>query len=589
MQVESKDIEAWDETRDRASKLKAFYSARDAQAEEQRRMFHLEWKEKPEGDWIKETMSPSAYNSITGAVRLLTATDPQFNVSSEKGNKLARGAADRLEAAAKIMWDSSGRITGRKLHYEMALSSLLNAEIVAYSSATADLVEYAQQTQRKGNIVRAQRAQRLTPYLLAAHNPAACYTERDMLGVSAVLRSERVTWGSVCNIYGDDAKAAGGLGASASDMVMINEWWDYDRRVVWVDGHNDPIVWQPNEDDYLPVVSAITDGSLLWPEPERQRTPFLYALAKSKIWQRQNLMLTVIYSLVFGIGSNPLLVHETDDDSDLQVDHSVPGFAFKIKKGDRLSALNEKVLDPSLMQGWQLALGIDEESTIPRVALGAPPAGSMPFSAISLLAQSGRLPLIGTRQGIGDVAAELIGNSLQGMKRTGSGKLYDRSGLEIDLSQDEIPQDVPIDCVVDVSLPQDKLQMANAALALKQGELVTTEWIQQNILGVGQTGKMSQDMMREQLGKFMLQEFFKQTSAKDEAAIQRALQGADQMANATTQAGADVMASRMEQQIRQSRPMPAEISGNQGAYPPGGVQPGAPLAAPLQPQGMGGD
>lgn len=588
MQLQSKDRESWDDTRHRTAKLKAFYGARDEQAEELRKMFHLEWKEKPAGDWIKETMSPSAYNSITGALRLLTATDPAFNVSAEKGNKLARGSADRLEAAAKIMWENSGRISGRPLHYEMALSSLLNAEIVAYSSSTADLLEYAQQTGKKGNIIRAQRAQRLTPYLLLAHNPAVCYTERDMLGVSGVLRSERTLWGTVCNIYGDDAKQAGSSGASATDMVLINEWWDYDRRVVWVDGHNDPILWQENDEDYLPVVSAITDGSLLWPEPERQRTPFLYALARSNIWQRQNLMLTVIYSLVFGLGSNPLLVHESDDDGDLQIDRTVPGFAFKIKKGDRLGALNEKVLDASLMQGWQLALGIDEESTIPRVALGAPPSGQMPFSAISLLAQSGRLPLIGTRQGIGNVASELIGNSLQGMRRSNVGKLYDRSGLEIDLTQDEIPQDVPIDCVVDVSLPQDKLQMANAALALKQGELVTTEWIQQNILGVGQTGKMSQDMMREQLSKFMLQEFFKQTSAKDEAALARSLQGADQVANASTQAQADVMASRMESQIPNRRPMPAEVSSTNGAYPPGGVQPGAPLAGPLPPQGMGG-
>jgi len=575
---------AFQEIRNRAERLKALYGKRDEMAEEFRRMYHMEWKERPEADWIKPTMSPTAYNTITGAVRLMVSTDPQFNVSTTNGDDVARTKADRMEAAAGVIWSGSSEIAGRPLHYEMVLSSLLNAEVIGYQTRTADLLEYAQATGRRGLINRATEAASVTPYLLQAYNPAYCYTERDMLGVSAVMRCELVPWADLVAMYGQGALDA--MGTNRTDQtVTVYEWYDWEYRCVWTDGSADPIL-MVETGDVFPVVSAITDGSLLWKEPHRQRTPFLYALAQSKIWQRENLALTVIYSLMHGIGSNPLLVHETDDADDLVIDRTIPGGVLKIHKGDRIGPLSEKILDPSQLQGWQMAQGISEASTIPSVALGAAPSGSMAFSAISLLSQTGRLPLIGTRNGVGGVAAQLMKRALRSMKLNNDGRMYSaRSGLEIALAPDDIPDRVPMECVLEVSLPQDKLQMANAAVTLKREKMAPLSWIQENVLGIGQTGKVQKQMMSDQLLEFMVEEFMRQTRGKNDASLQQALANMQQMQQAQMQGGADAMAAGIENQVPQGGPLPQELNSSSGVYPPGGVQPGAPLAGPLPARG----
>lgn len=580
MQIKDSEREAFDEIRQRGERLKALYSVRDQVAEELRRMYHFEWKDRPSADWLKPTMSPTAFNAIEGAARLLTSTEPQFNVSSRAGDDAAKATADKMEAAAKVMWGSSGEIAGRPLHYELVRSSLLGAEVVAYMTRTADLVSYAEGTKKRGLIARAKEAQSLTPYMFSAYNPAVCYTERDMLGVSAVMRSEQVTWGEVVALYGEHALDAMQGGQRMDTLVQLVEWYDHEYRAVWVEGSGDPILFIDNPTPFLPVVSQITDGSLLWREPERQRSPFLYALLKSGLWQRENLMLTVIYSLVHGIGSVPLLLWETDSGENLEIDYSVPGNALKIRPGEKLGPLMQRVLDPSMMQGWQLAQQLSETSTIPQVALGSQPQGSMPFSAISLLTQSGRLPLIGTRQGVGAAAATLVRRALQWLKESKDGELYDRqTGLEVGLHPDEIPDRVPVECVLEVDLPQDKLQLANAALAVKQGRLASTEWVQQNILGIGQTGKMRADMLAEDMDKFMFERFMNQVNAKDQMTMQ-------QLAQAQMQGAADSMAAGTEASVPNNRPIPQDIRSTDGTYPPGGVQPGAPLAGPLPAQGV---
>jgi len=581
----------WDDIRGRAERLVGYYGARDALAEEMRRMYHMEWTEdRPAADWIKETMSPTAYNTVTGAVRLMVSTEPQFSVSSLEGDAFAREKSEKLERAARIIVSGSGDVAGRPLHYEMVLASLLSAEVVGYLTRTADLVEYAKKAKRRGLLSRANEAAEITPYLINNHNPARCYTERDRLGVSAVMRKETVRWGDIVAMYGSFGEDALGDSDKLDTDVILYEWYDHGYRAVWVKGQDDPILWAEVATPFMPVVSQITDGSLMWSEPERQRTPFLYALAKSGLWKRENLMLTVIYSLVHGIGSNPLLVAELEDpDTDLVIDRTFPGGIIKTRKGERIGPLNEKIIDPAQLQGWQLAQGINEASTIPAVALGAPPSGALNFSSISLLTQSGRLPLIGTKQGVGGVLATLATRALRWMRESGDGKLYDqRTGLDIALTPDDIPNRVPMRCNLDVDLPQDKLQLANAAQAMK-GVGVSDTYIQENVLGIGQPVAMRKERMREDLLKFYLEQHMAAENAKAQAQVQQGLAMMQQMAQAQAQGGADAMAGRIEETTPNGRPMPPElVSAGDGAYPPGGVgaQAGGPLAGPLPPRGM---
>ncbi len=88
----------FDDIRQTCATLKSTYGARDALYEELRRMVHMEWSEVPSGDWIKETMSPSAYNALIGAVRLMVSTEPQINVPFDEADSQGKAVSGKIES-----------------------------------------------------------------------------------------------------------------------------------------------------------------------------------------------------------------------------------------------------------------------------------------------------------------------------------------------------------------------------------------------------------------------------------------------------------------------------------------------------------
>lgn len=582
---------------ERSEKLRETYGERDRMLEEMRKMYHMEWDDQPGADWIKETMSPSAYDTLTGAVRLMTSTEPKFNVSYDESDADLKAMSTEIEAAASTMWAGSGRVWGRPIHYEMILSSLWAAEIIGSVSRTADLVTATQGMSKRRYRRQAEEAVRQTPYLFQISNPLEAYTEYSMLGPSAVLRRSETTWGDVLSIYGKAAEEQDDSRRKSDSRVTLYDWTDYDYHAAWVDGSTEPLLFEVQDLPFMPIVSTVTDGSFLFNEPHQNRTPFLYGLWKSNLWRRENLMLTVIYSLVHGVGSWPLLVHETQDpDNDkLQINRGDAGRFVSIERGDKLFQLIERVIDPSQMQGLATAQQYNEGTTIPRVALGAPPSGNLAFSAISTLIQSGRLPLMGTKQSAAYTAAEMVRRGLLWLKYAaqnpgqvvdlGNGmgevqrsedELYTGKGRRIQLDPLQIPDRLPINCVLEVSLPSDKLQQVNAANGAVQNGLTSKRWARENVLGEGQNDAMEREIIGEQFTQAAAQLYLQRMSAQAQASMQ-------QMQQAQGAASAQSMVNG----IPESRPpMPAEISSSQGAYPPGGVQPGAPMAGPLPPRGQ---
>lgn len=615
--LDSAKREAFDDIRNRAEKLRTSYSERDGLLEQMRQMYHMEWDDIPSEPWIKPTMSTTAYDALTGAVRLMTSTEPQFNVRFDEADEELRQASSAIEAAARSMWSGSGRVTGRPVHYEMILSSLWAGEIVGTVTRTADLVDATRGMRSSRRYARqAEQAQRETPYLFQIHNPVTCYTEYTMLGPSAVLRRAETTWGDVLGIYGRAAEeAAGSSRRKSDDRVTVWDWTDYDWRAVWVDQMSEPVMFTEMGLDFLPVISQVTDGSFLWDRPEQQRTPFLYGLLRSGIWRRENLMLTVVYSMIHGLGSNPQLVYETDnpEDDKIFIDRQIPGGVVNIRKGNRLAPLTEKVIDPAQMQGLQMAQQIAESTTIPRVALGAPPSGNLAFSTVSTLIQSGRLPLMGTKQQAAHAASEMVRRALLWLKASaeepgrlidmGNGaaraeratdEMYDGHGQRIDIDPALIPDRLPLTCILDVDLPTDKLQLANAANTLAQTKLASRRHIRENVLGIGQSDAMDREITQEMLMGVVTDLYAQKMSAKAQMELSA-------MAAQLQQAQAAGSAQSMVQGIPETGPRPApEVGPGGGAIPPGGgaippgggaippggvgVQGGGPLAGPLPPR-----
>lgn len=491
------------QAQDHASQLVSQFGARDTDFETYEAQYLLDWVDKPKIDGVKVTISPDSRNAVLGATRLMTSTDPQFRVPDDY--EMDDDQADRIESAVTRMWSVAGRIAQSPIHYDAVLSGFLYGEIHIAISSTASILELVKGAgASKSGIARAEKVASMTPYLFEVWNPKAGYPEFDALGLSAYYRKVSVNVSDVRGRYGSSADMAIS-GRKSSDKVILSIFYDLDNYAVWLDGV--PIIAEPHELPIIPVAVTITEGSRMFDNPEQQRQPMLYAASKSGLWDRENLSLTVLYTNMFNIGVNPTFIHTTPQgkpEKQLIFDTSIPGGVIDLEYGESLLPMATKgIIDPSFSAGLDIAERKLMESTLYRQALGEPLQGSPAFSTVSLLSQSGRLPLIRVQK----LAGWGIGNAVEIALYWWKDSKPKVDGYEMKVA--DIPDNPRMEVKLDVDLPQDKLQMANIAQMLTSGAnpLVSNEWVLREFFNVEQAQQMSEDILTEQASIGMAKQY----------------------------------------------------------------------------------
>ena len=341
-------------------------------------------------DWIKKTLSPDPRNKLIGAMRLLTAADPTFRAPREENDQSMYDRLSDIERAATAMWKQSGRARMRPVHYDLVQTALLYGEAHLVLKDTADLVALAK---TPGEKRRAEEIARRTPIIYDVLNPKfgfpildqfgmrAFYTRQDWRVVDIIAR-----WGEIRELEGK----------TPTDKIQYNEYWDSDRHVVWLQGVAKPIVDDSHDWPIIPVVGQIVEGNPMFTEDNQQsRQPFLYSMWKSDLWNRQNLSLTLMYSLAFAYGANPQLVYKTNEpNKNMEVDYGTPGGLIKVENNEDVHQLAKQTVDPSIAQGLQTAKELTEEMTLYGATLGEPLGSNAPYSMVALLSQAGRLQLV---------------------------------------------------------------------------------------------------------------------------------------------------------------------------------------------------
>ncbi len=513
------DQDLFNRAKEHAADLRAMYGARNSLFQAVEDMYMLRWAEasnrKLEDAGARVTLSPDARNNLKGAMRLMIASDPQFNIEPDPANEQLKGNAEKLEKAINRMWYMAGRVYGEPIHYENIFSSLLYSEMHTAVTSTRDLVELARKNKGIGQ-ARAERIQAMTPFLIEPWNPKDGYPEFDRLGLCAYLRDRKISLRNLRQDYGADNLPAILASRKDSEELQLHVLYDLQYTHVWVD--EGLILQEEHGLSFIPVAVQLTEGSKLMEKPEDQREPFLYTLLKSRMWNRQNLALTVLYTAIFAIGANPMFIHtapQSAPEKRLDVDFDTLGGVINLQYGEGFAPLLSKgVIDPSMITGLEIAERKVTESTIYRQALGEPLAGADTFSTVSLLAQSGRLPLIGTQRRGGDGIAGIVELVLSRLKD--EGKQYKANG--IDLSPADIPEYVQVNTKLDVSLPQDKLQLANIGMLLDKGGLADKEWIRQNILNINQSADMDERIWAQNASYAMFGQYLTEEMAKRQPA-----------------------------------------------------------------------
>jgi len=522
------DRVALEDARERVKNLVAEYADRDNMNKSLKQAFNLEKAGlPPDYEWIKHTVDPSPRNALLGAVRLMTATDPLFAVARDQNEAGTEGVSENVEKVASAMWGQSGRVLGRPCHFDAVLSGLLYGDIHMAIVKTADLVEYAKQGEKRGSTARMKKIADRTPYIFRTLDPTFGYPEYDQYGMNSYVSREQIrikdligTWGSLADeiIPGDK---------EAWEEVTLYDYWDYGQRIVWIEQSDTPILHVEHDLGFIPIIAQVTDGTTMFTKPEERRMPFLYTAWKSGLIERSNLSMTLAYSLAYAMGSMPVNVYEANEPGkQLDINYSEPGGTATIDSGERVYPLPKNVLDASLAQVMGMTEAKMSESTITRQALGEPPEHALPFQAISLLAQQGRLPLVGVKEMGAWAISDAVTCALMWFKKDGKKtKIYDKNaGAAFEIDPAIIPDAIQLQVELEPQLPIDKLQMANIARMVSEGDapLASTRWARENFLNIGRSEDMDKEVWEEQWSALAAQQkLFEQTMAIEAMKAQR--------------------------------------------------------------------
>lgn len=534
--------------------LKRKYAAYRGVCERMEALYWMQWGEQgkvqQQGENVKITLSPRGRNKIKGFTWLLTAAEAEWDVPFDTNMPAVQAVASKLEKFMKATWMSGGRIRKSPLHYDMALSAGLYAATDLAITSTKDLLDQAPDNM-PGAKARAERIHEMTPYLFEVWNPKDDYPEYDLMGLRAFGRDFQLSAQEIVEQWQDGKSVLDSRGKSYNpfERLTCHMLYTLDKQAVWVEGIERPLFFDNHSLPFIPIVSQVTDGSRLFDKEEERREPFLWTLAKSGLPERENLILTVMFTLAYALGTGPLFNYQSiDPDRKLKVDHSQPFKVVRTQVGERFDQVAQNIIDPSLMQTWQMALDLEEESTLRGQTLGEPLGANAPYSMVALLSQAGRLPMVMPQRtlswALGE-AAEICLKWMKKDKRTGYARADD---VNVILKPEEIPDHFQINGKIDISLPHDAQAATNIALMGTQGDdpLFSKRYAREHVMKIGQSDEMQDEIWGERSGNLFAQKYFLEIMAQ---------------------------LARLEQQAMQ----PGQASGIPGA---------PPMQAPVQPPSM---
>lgn len=490
------DLAIFNEAKEHAEELAQSYSQRDKEYGVYEKMYLMDWEDKPNLDNIKITISPDPRNAILGVVRLMTMADPIVRVPDDMGEEY--DTASRIEQALKRWWHESGMIANIPLHRDAVLSGALYGEVHISITSTFDMLEYLKKRggkkEMKSVIARAEKLVERTPFLFEVWNPKNGYPEFDSLGLCAYYRKVSVTKSRLVGQYGSLA-ADIVAGMNNTETKTLSIFYDTVNYAVWVD--NTPIIAIEHELPEIPVSVVLTDGSMIYDKPEYQRQPFLYGVRKAGLWERQNLVLTVLYTSLFNLGLNPTFIHvapPNKPDKEIYYDASKMGGVLNLEAGEQFQLMNtEGIIDNAMMNALTLADKKSVESTIYRQAIGESLEGSFAFSSLALLAQNGQLPLTPLKRQVALAIKGAFVYALNMYRDNGKKSKYS------ELDPKEVPERPVVEVDLELTLPQDKLQSANIAQLLVKYDIASASWTRQNILNIEQPEKMEEEILSEKV------------------------------------------------------------------------------------------
>lgn len=434
-------------------------------------------------DW-KLTVSPASRNAVTGMKRLLDTSE--INIQVKVGDTTAPESA-KIEKGLKRILEVSGQMKRARVEKDANLSAVLWGPVVARAEALDDLIQVQKDAALKRRLMGFRKR---SPFLITILNAEESFPDWGRYGMLAHVEKYRVRGAELREVWGvEDCRD--------ETEYIVHDYMDLKNRVVWADGINGTLFDGPHELPDMNVFVRYSGGSSLFYNPEEQLQSFLFPVVKGELADRDNLMLTTLYTSVFqqGLSGKPLLIEATEGTApSVDIDYA-SGIKKIIATGAKIEMPNIPIIDGDLLQLKNMTSELMNESTIRGQTLGENISGAT-FSAMAMLSSAGKLPLIDPTEAIEQMFVDCFTHILDRIKTEG---IENEAIKPID-----IPDDFELVIRMRPRLPQDDLRNAQVAAQL-QG-LVSKEWIHESLLQIGDSAAAQKQIDKEMLHDAMLQQ-----------------------------------------------------------------------------------
>lgn len=538
--------------------LKGQYSERNKMFDYYENMFNMTWHHEltrgGKTDTIKPTTSPTARNKVLGAWRLLVSQAPKFRVRSlDKEDPVQMEA---LENFIINIWNKAGTVNGRPIHHDIILSMLLYGEAHVGINTIQDYKAF------NPNDKRIDRVGKQTPLIFDVWNPKTGYPEFDKFGLTAFYREVQVEKSWVRTNYKDLIEDAALTKKLQGDgTVTLRTFYDLEKYAVDIDYDN--IICCEHGLPCIPISVTLSDGTNLFDKPEDNRQPMLYGLAQSRLWERENLYLTVTTSNLFALGCMPMVAYTHDTNSDLKIRNNAGVLVADLARGESLDFVQSKGFLTNEMQNMgEMYKEYIDQSTMYNTAFGEG-GGSGSFSEASLLSMSARLPLVSTQDQCGNALANVVDLALLTLKE----RKISFKAEGINMKHADIPNNYQVICKLDMNQPQERLQRANEAAVILANGLASKQWTQENTIGIENTSEMEKAMVDEKVNQalvdYKIQELVQDMQQQKQQQMQERQMQLQQAQQQAQQVQQDAM-MRQQQQAQQAEMMQSQQQANTG-------------------------
>lgn len=541
-----------EEIKKAARSLISTYSARDKMLKRYREIYFMDNIDAPKDretdpSDIKITASPNGRNAVVGIHRLLNTSELQIDIK----DKDTLRDANAIEAGLRtILTQSSANKRGR-IESDAALACVLFGYVTIYVEAVADKLAIKTLSPYKRRHL--EKMQTKTPFFLRVINSQESYPEwdEDMM-ISHTWRYK---------IKGNALKSRWGVDCTPATVYTVCDTFTPEHHVVWAEGGIGTIYAEEHGLGCLPVFSAYSGGSDLFTEPEQQSQAFLYAKAKGNLDKRENAMLTAIFTNQHQRGLAGPMVAINSDRPDQVINVQYKG-GMRYIMGDA-RVIDDKIVDPQLFAIKNLLDELDGQSTIQRQTLGENMGNGIPFSSLSLLSNSGKLPLVDPQRALQQVFKDAFMHITYRIQT----EAIDNEIIPPAILTDNLDMTVTLTA----KLPQDSLRNSQVAQGL--GDLVTDEWKHQELLQISDSKAMRKQQLKEQMVKAVFEAVITNPQIMQQAAA--AIMGQGNKPPETAPGGApppdaapqDVPPEQMQQGMDQAEGMDMSAMGGMEGMP----------------------